>query len=220
MLFKKILLTKDSEPNYLFLLIALMTMIIFPLVAALFNDPTWIFHICYSILILTSTLYSIDQNRKITITFVFGVLAFFSYWFEVMVDTDFSRSANLLANFIFFILLLVRMILGTVNEKNVSINTLYAVSVGYLLLGMMGFWLLSFLDVLVPNSFTGNFSASKSYDLIYFSFVTLTTLGYGDIQPLNPEGKAICLLIGITGQLYISFTVAVIVGKYLNKKND
>jgi Ion channel len=220
MLFKKILLTKDSEPNYLFLLIALMSMIVFPLVAVFFNNPSWVFHICYSVVILTSTLYSIDQNQKITATFVLGILALLSYWLEVVADSDFSRSANLLTNFTFFIFLLVRSIMQTLKEKNVTINTLYAVSVGYLLLGLMGFWLLALLDGLVPNSFSGNFSVSKTYDLIYFSFVTLTTLGYGDIQPINAEGKAICLLIGITGQLYISFAVAVIVGKYLKRKND
>ena len=217
---KNLLITKEGEPNYLFLLVALMTMIIFPLVAVFFNSPSWIFHICYSIVILTATLYSFGQNQKITITFIFGALAFFSYWLEVFLDIDFSHSANLLTNFIFFIFLLVRMILNTVKEKNVTINTLYAVSVSYLLLGMMGFWLLSFLDETVPDSFSGNFSPYRAYDLIYFSFVTLTTLGYGDIQPLNPEGKAICLLIGIAGQLYVSFTIAVIVGKYLNQKSD
>ena len=219
-MFSKILLTKSGESNYLFLLVALMTMIVFPLIATFFKSPGWVFHICYSNVILTATLYSIDQNKKISITFIFGVLAFFSYWLEVFVDIDFSHSANLVTNFIFFIFLLVQMILSTVKEKNVTINTLYAVSVSYLLLGMMGFWLLSFLDVMVPGSFSGNFSPYRAYDLIYFSFVTLTTLGYGDIQPLNPEGKAICLLIGIAGQLYISFTVAVIVGKYLSQKNS
>ncbi len=219
-MFKKLLLTKEGEPNYLFLLVALMTMIVFPLIATFFNNPAWIFHICYGIVILTATVYSIDQRRKITIAFVIGAIAFFSYWLEVFLDNDFSHSANLVTNFIFFIFLLVRMILSTVKEKNVTINTLYAVSVSYLLLGMMGFWLLSFLDIMVPGSFSGNFSPYRTYDLIYFSFVTLTTLGYGDIQPLNPEGKAICLLISIAGQLYVSFTIAVIVGKYLSQKSS
>ncbi len=220
MFLKKILLTETSEPNYLFLLIALMIMITFPILVLLFDDTFWVFHICYSFVILTSLMYSYEFNQKITIIFVIGALAFLSYWLDVLVDTDLTQSTNLFVSFVFFSLLLYRLMITTVQEKNVSINTLYAVSVGYLLLGFMGFWLLTFLDVLVPGSFTGNFSPYRGYDLIYFSFVTLTSLGYGDIQAINPEGKAICLLIGIVGQLYISFTVAVIVGKYLSKKTD
>ena len=76
-----------------------------------------------------------------------------------------------------------------------------------------------FLDILAPESFIGNVSNNRSYDLMYYSFVTLTSVGYGDIHTINAEGKAISLLIGIIGQLYVSFTIALIVGKYLNQKN-
>ncbi len=220
MFLKKILLTETSEPNYLFLLIALMIMITFPVLLLLFDNTFWVFHICYNLVILTSILYSYEFNHKITVVSVIGTLAFLSYWLEVFIDSDLTQSTNLFISFVFFSFLIYRLMISTVQEKNVTINTLYAVSVGYLLLGFMGFWLLTFLDVLIPESFVGNFSPYRGYDLIYFSFVTLTSLGYGDIQAINPEGKAVCLLIGIVGQLYISFTVAVIVGKYLSKKSD
>ena len=218
MFLRKILLTETSEPNYLFLLIALMIMITFPVFALFFENTLWVFRICYNLVILTSILYSYEISKKITLSLVLGVLAFLSYWFEVFVDTELSQTINLLISFAFFAFLLFGLMVSTIKENNVTINTLYAVSVGYLLLGFMGFWLLTFLDVLVPESFIGNFSDYRGYDLIYFSFVTLTSLGYGDIQAINPEGKAICLLIGIVGQLYISFTVAIIVGKYLTKE--
>jgi hypothetical protein len=49
-------------------------------------------------------------------------------------------------------------------------------------------------------------------DLIYFSFVTLTTLGYGDITPLTPMGRYLALMQAMIGQLYIAVVVASLVG--------
>ena len=219
-MFGKIFLTKDSKPNYFYLLLAFFIIITFPVFSLIFGNPAFVFHVCYSIVFLTSMTYSYSKNKNASIGFMIGAIAFSTYWVAFFIDNDITQSINLITNFIFFIFLLKQVIFETLEEKNITTNTLFAVSVGYLLLGMMGFWLLTFLDQLIPGSFTGNFSTYRGYDLIYFSFVTLTTLGYGDIQAINPEGKAICLIIGIVGQLYVSFTIAVIVGKYLNQKTD
>lgn len=53
------------------------------------------------------------------------------------------------------------------------------------------------------------------YDFIYFSFVTLTTVGFGDITPSSGPSKSLTIMLGIIGQLYTTFLVAIIVGKYL-----
>ncbi|MEL6393410.1 MAG: potassium channel family protein, partial [Bacteroidota bacterium] len=52
-------------------------------------------------------------------------------------------------------------------------------------------------------------------DLIYYSFITLTTVGYGDIVPTNQIIKSVSIIIAITGQIYLTFVVAIIIGKYL-----
>ena len=212
-------LTKDLKPNYLYLLITFFIMITFPVLHLAIDEITWIFHICYSLVILTSIIYAYTKKKKISLGAAIGILAFITFWAETFVDNQFTMGANLIFNFLFFIFLLNQVIFETIREKNVTLNTLYAVSVGYFILGMMGFWLLTFLDILAPESFIGNVSNNRSYDLMYYSFVTLTSVGYGDIHTINAEGKAISLLIGIIGQLYVSFTIALIVGKYLNQKN-
>ena len=52
-------------------------------------------------------------------------------------------------------------------------------------------------------------------ELIYFSFVTLTTLGYGDIVPTTPQARAVADAEAILGQLYIAIFVARLVGLHL-----
>ena len=74
----------------------------------------------------------------------------------------------------------------------------------YLTIGLTFVALFGFLLILEPNTFNipayeGNFSIGK---LIYFSFVTLTTMGYGDIVPLHPYARGVANIEAIIGQLY------------------
>jgi uncharacterized membrane protein len=52
-------------------------------------------------------------------------------------------------------------------------------------------------------------------DFLYFSFVTMTTVGFGDITPTCNETQTLTYLSAVTGQLYVAIVVAMIVGKYI-----
>ncbi|NNL01024.1 MAG: two pore domain potassium channel family protein, partial [Eudoraea sp.] len=54
-------------------------------------------------------------------------------------------------------------------------------------------------------------------DLVYYTLVTLTTVGYGDITPQIPVAKSLSMIIAISGQFYIAVVVAIIVGKFASK---
>lgn len=75
----------------------------------------------------------------------------------------------------------------------------------YVTIGLTFVALFAFIGLLVPDAFRGLSIADSpalASDLIYFSFVTLTTTGYGDIVPLHPLARSLCNLEGIIGQLY------------------
>ena len=55
-------------------------------------------------------------------------------------------------------------------------------------------------------------------DLLYYSFVTLTTLGYGDITPEGSIARVIAYLAAIVGQFYIAILVGTLVGMYLSQR--
>src|SRR5271167_1763393 len=90
-----------------------------------------------------------------------------------------------------------------------------AVSI-YLLIGMQWFALYSAIDAVRPGAFLlGNAAtADRQTELLYFSLVTLSTLGYGDIVPLHGEIRILAALEAITGVLYIAITVALLVSSY------
>jgi hypothetical protein len=93
-----------------------------------------------------------------------------------------------------------------------------------LLLGMVFAVVYAFIDLLglEPAAFEGlseasaaGLSSPRSVELHYFSFVTLTTLGYGDVTPLHPLARSVAAIEALTGQLYIAVLVARLVAIHL-----
>jgi hypothetical protein len=85
----------------------------------------------------------------------------------------------------------------------------------YLLLGMIWALLFSLVDGVQPGSFKGladTGANSHFMDLIYFSFVSLTTMGFGDITPVLPLARFLAYMEGIVGQFYLAILVASLVG--------
>jgi hypothetical protein len=76
----------------------------------------------------------------------------------------------------------------------------------YLNIGLLFAALFCFVALIVPNAFTGlqplRDNLAVAANLIYFSFVTLTSVGYGDIVPLHPYARSLANLEAIIGQLY------------------
>jgi hypothetical protein len=75
----------------------------------------------------------------------------------------------------------------------------------YLTVAIIFVALFTFIGTLVPKAFSGmslEDSPALASNLVYFSFTTLTTTGYGDIFPVHPIARSLCNLEGIFGQLY------------------
>ena len=92
----------------------------------------------------------------------------------------------------------------------------------YLLLGLQWFALYNTIDIFDPGSFVHRTSVptGRQTELLYFSLVTLSTIGYGDIVPLHDEVRILAALEGITGVLYVAITVALLVSAYKAKSDS
>ena len=86
----------------------------------------------------------------------------------------------------------------------------------YLLIGVSWFTLYSAIEVFQPGALLHSPAADsdRHAELLYFSLVTLSTLGYGDVVPLRGEVRMCAALEGITGVFYIAITVALLVSAY------
>jgi hypothetical protein len=106
-------------------------------------------------------------------------------------------------------------------ENRIDANRIIGAICAYLLLGVLLAILNMLVYQLVPGSFHGipdSLKAERSLDLIYYSFVTMTTLGYGDIAPTGPLARALAYFGAIAGQFYIAILVGMAVGQFLRQK--
>jgi len=104
----------------------------------------------------------------------------------------------------------------------ITLNHLVGASCIYLLLGIIGAILYSNLFFISPDSFNGLSNANKKIhfsEFMYYSYVTLTTLGFGDITPISPVAKTMSFMQAIIGQLYLTIMVAGLVGKAISNKH-
>jgi hypothetical protein len=108
------------------------------------------------------------------------------------------------------------------NARAIDDGHLYTAVSIYLLLGMQWFALYSAIDVLSPGSIQHSafVAADRHSELLYFSLVTLSTIGYGDVVPLHGEARMLAALEGIAGILYIAITVALLVSAYRPRPNS
>lgn len=93
----------------------------------------------------------------------------------------------------------------------------------YLLIGLTFAGLFAILGILIPRAFSGLALADNpalASNVIYFSFVTLTSVGYGDIVPVHPIARSLCNVETIIGQLYPATLLARLVSLQLTGTPD
>jgi hypothetical protein len=103
-------------------------------------------------------------------------------------------------------------------EKEVTEDLITGAVCAYLLIGMLWTFVYYFL-VLAKE---GSFGLARTFrhdvgSFFYYSFVTLTTLGYGDIVPLTSPARSLAVLEAVTGQLYLAITIARLVGVQISR---
>jgi hypothetical protein len=106
---------------------------------------------------------------------------------------------------------------------SVDVNKIIGAICIYLLLGLNYSFFYLFINMVIPGSFHGltpSTVGNQLLELVYYSFVTMTTLGYGDLTPVKPLARTVAYLQAIVGQFYVAVLVAWLVGMYLSGKDQ
>ncbi len=108
------------------------------------------------------------------------------------------------------------MVVHTLELQEISFDHIAAALSAYLLFGVV--WGIAYylLELFAPGSLSvsGDFQADLVGTYTYFSFVTLTTLGYGDVLPVSQQAKSLALVEAVVGQLYLAVLIGKLVGMY------
>lgn len=160
-----------------------------------------------------------DQGKSFFLIVGLGFLLAIAMWVdagrgEFEVGT-FSAAAGLL----FYGVVAYEMLIDILSkEGRVNMNLINGAISVYLLIGVCFAHAYAMVFNLDPGSFRGiEEGVATGTSFVYFSFVTLTTLGYGDITPLTAWGGSIAILEAVVGQLYLTVLVARLVGMHISQ---
>ncbi|MFY8035931.1 MAG: ion channel [Cyclobacteriaceae bacterium] len=121
---------------------------------------------------------------------------------------------------VFFMFILWEVMRFLIKPSYINADIISASACGYFLLIEISTFLLQFFFYQNPQSFNGVSTvdpASTFVDLLYFSSVTITSIGFGDITPQAHYTKLIASFIGITGQFYSVVLVGILISKFVSK---
>ncbi len=124
---------------------------------------------------------------------------------------------------VFYAYMTVVIFLEVLGTDQVRRDTIYGAVCVYLLIGLTFGSLYDLIETLYPGSFRANVIADPAQHLgwrklIFYSFMTLTTVGYGDITPVTSPAQSLAIAEGTLGVLYVAVLIARIVGIYISSK--
>lgn len=171
-------------------------------------------------LIITSILLMESKSKiKRGIVVIAGVLGIIGQIADIFRVTPSQINAiGFIFLFIMFVILLQELLLQIFNSKKITLNVVFGAFTGYILIGIIGFCVILMVYLFNPESY--KISETAINDLLYYSFITLSTIGYGDISPLSIPAKNIAVMIGLVGQFYNAIIMAAIIGKFLQAESD
>lgn len=170
----------------------------------------------FSLVLLAAVLASSGRRWTLAVALLLALPWLYLSWLHPLwrADaTDVAASLLIIALGLFVLGLLLQSVLGA---GKVGADTLCGAIAAYLLIGVV--WALSYgvIEALDPGAFgfgEGDFETLWN-QLLYFSLVTLSTLGYGDITPVSAFARIWSALEAVTGTLYLAVLIARLVGVY------
>ena len=166
--------------------------------------------------------YSLSRSKALAAAAIgLALPAVALFWLKSFVDARWVEIAGGLCAAVFMAVIITAILRHIFLQKDVSADLIAGAIVSYLLMATMWSFIYYLLEAVRPGSF--NLPAGTLYTqpalFRYFSLVTITTVGYGDITPVAPVARAFANLEAVVGQLYLVILVSWLVGMYVSKKS-
>ncbi len=178
--------------------------------------------ILLTIVLISALLAVAQRGRSVIIAAFLAVPTLAGRWINHY-RPDLITPEVFLIGAILFVLFVIRSLLRFVlTARSVNTEVLCASVSAYLLLGLLwtfGYWLVA---EIVPNAFAfnaGTDTSMKGFNGLYFSFITLSTVGYGDITPVAKAARMLAATEAITGLLYVAVLIARLVSIHATRKS-
>jgi voltage-gated potassium channel len=173
-------------------------------------------------LIFISGIFSIDRKKRNILILALGIfiIELISFAIEVTILAYVAKFLYI----VFFLVVVVILIRQIAIARVVTSKEILEAISGYILIGIIYSVIISFIMVIDPGAYnvvekTSDIQEAYLYlsTSMYYGFISMSTVGYGDIVPLKPYTRSLATFIGVSGQLYIAVLIAMLVGKYASR---
>jgi len=176
-------------------------------------------------LIVITVLLTLDLRKSVFMaSLAVGLLATLLHMLGHALDVTAGEETyfvlfGLSLDVIFLVFVIWVLVVKIFSEDKVTGETIKGGISVYFLLGLLWAYLYSLILIIAPDAISFPVSRPELSSIVYFSFTTLTTLGYGDITPAVWSARNLTILESTIGQIFLTVLIARLVGLHLAHKS-
>ena len=176
---------------------------------------------CLTLVFFTS-IFNCKHHRSIRIlAIILGIPTFIMTWVNLFDRNEIMLVINAAISVLFITTIAISILIDVIRRARVTLETLRGVICAYFMIAFAFGYMYYLIEFMQPGAihFSNHVVSIHSFphflsEMLYFSFVTLLTIGYGDITAAMDIGQTIAVVEGMIGQFYIAILVARIVSVY------
>lgn len=216
------MLAKLYDHRFSILLASLTLLLLIPGFIEFLPYQNWIEKITQIILLLACLNVIRKMKRWVVVLVLLAFFATVSDWLEELRSmTEQAKIVSLLLVTIVTSVVTYELFHHVAGCSRITLEILVAAISGYLLMAFIGSLVYLFIEMIAPGSFFGVANDETiTRDLIYFSFATQMTIGYGDMIPISSAARTVAVIQGLVGQFYMVIVMAVLISKYIQQNHS
>ena len=177
-----------------------------------------------AVFIFCAALYAVLGRGRITIiAFALGVPAILIHLINVIGYLEWLHTLSLILGLVFLVFMTSVFVWSIVSDPSVTTDTLAGAVSAYMLIGITFGIAYTLIDRLNPGAFRDTIEPAKHLsqsEFTFFSFVTLTTVGYGDIVPRDGHARSFAMIESVIGIMYPAVLIGRLVGLHGSKRDQ
>lgn len=209
-----------SHQNWIYLFHALIILLIsYPYIEKTESiKALWLLSFFNSLVVL-AIIYEVSFSKiEFGIALLIGIPIFILYWFP---GSSTIKFIQILLHTLLYLYAIFMILTVIIPQVTATAKTIFGTISLYILIGLCWANIYQIIAHFKPDAFVfSDFRAAQTLDwsdYLYYSFVTLTTLGYGDIIPVAPQARSAAILEAMTGVLFIAVMVSKTIGLYVGE---
>lgn len=214
------------QQNNRFLVLLISLVFFFSLYPIVENHliATLILNLFFMLIILSGILAISDTSRPLITSISLALLAVVFRWLHYFYKLDLWFILEHVTNLLFWTYIAVRILKYIFHQRIITAELIHAALAVYFIFGLAWASIYQVLEISNSDSFSMSNTEVPAqafiFQMWYFSMVTLTTLGYGDIAPVTMPARVFVVLEAIMGQFYLAVLIANLIGRHIAQENE